>query len=1059
MAAAASTCATCEIELREGARFCDGCGSPITPQQSAEYKQVTVLFADVVGSMDIAEAVGAERLREIMADLFDRCAAIVDRYAGTVDKFTGDGIMAVFGAPIALEDHALCSCLAALDIQDAVQELAGQVQSRDGIHLQLRVGLNSGEVIAGDVGSNPWNYTAVGLQVGMAQRMESVAPPGGVMLSESTARLVDDVAALGTPENVLLKGVEDPVVAWPLLSMRTGRFHYSRRVSKLVGRGWELATLTALLDRSVAGRGCVVSVVGPVGIGKSRVVDEIVAVAIPRLIRVFSTYCESHTGEVPFLVVERLMRAAFGVEDMSDHEARALLRDRVPAADHADQVLLEDTLGIRDPDDELPDIAPDARRRRLTALVCDAALASAAPTVYVIEDAHWIDPSSESLLADFISVVPRTHSLVLITYRPEYAGALSQLAGAQKISLAPLTFSDTKALVVQLLGTDPSVAGLVERIAERAAGNPFFVEEIVRDLTDRNVLQGAPGAYLNASGSTDVAVPATLQAAIAARIDRLDGATKATLNAAAVIGVRFRADLLAALADCSTLDHLVHAHLIEQVNFTPVAEYAFRQPLIQTVAYRSQLKAGRAALHTRLAATLAERDPGSVDENAALIAEHLEAAGDLAAAFGWHMRAGTWLTRRDIRAARMSWQRACHVADRLPGDQPGRAAMQIAPRALLCLSAWRFGGRVDDTIFDELHGLATAADDKASLAMGMAGQIMALNTYGHYRQAAAMVTEFVNLLDSLGDPVLSVTLRPGALTAKFGAGELAEVVRLADRIIDEARADPQNADTIVGSSLGIATMMRAAARMCWGATRWRQDVDHAVALGDEIEPGTRSIMLLHIYGIGVVNGLLVPDAAMLSESEQALRAAEERGDQFALAWARFLRGLILVQLDGAHRAQGFDLLAQSQVTGSHDRLNQAALQQLKVERAKEQARAGDLDNAIAQLRAVVEAHSATDPTTFHAAATAAFVETLLQRGRPEDLDEAAGAVDRLAALPTEPGFVLFDVALLRLRALLARARGEDAAYHDFAERYRAMSTSFGFEGHMAAAQVLLERNA
>src|SRR6202012_1052610 len=182
-----------------------GCGSPITSQKSAEYKQVTVLFADVVHSMDIAAAVGAERLREIMTELFDRCTATVLRYGGTVDKFTGDGIMAVFGAPIALEDHALRSCLTALDIQKEMSGLTAEVQLRDGIEVQLRVGLNSGEVIAGEIGSSAWSYTAVGHQVGMAQRMESAAPPGGVMLSESTARLVADAAVLGEPQEVSIK--------------------------------------------------------------------------------------------------------------------------------------------------------------------------------------------------------------------------------------------------------------------------------------------------------------------------------------------------------------------------------------------------------------------------------------------------------------------------------------------------------------------------------------------------------------------------------------------------------------------------------------------------------------------------------------------------------------------------------------------------------------------------------------------------------------------------------------------------------------------------------------
>src|ERR1700754_3190457 len=215
---AIAACRTCGTEPLEHARFCHGCGSPIQDGNTrAEYKQVTILFADVVHSMDIAAAVGAERLRDIMADLADRCAAVVKRYGGTVDKFTGDGIMAVFGAPIALEDHALRACRAALDIQKNVHSLQDEVEHRDHVTLQLRVGLNSGGVITGEIGAGPLSYTAVGEQVGMAERMEAVAPPGGVMMTESTARLVESVAILGDPELVHTKGDREQVSARRLL--------------------------------------------------------------------------------------------------------------------------------------------------------------------------------------------------------------------------------------------------------------------------------------------------------------------------------------------------------------------------------------------------------------------------------------------------------------------------------------------------------------------------------------------------------------------------------------------------------------------------------------------------------------------------------------------------------------------------------------------------------------------------------------------------------------------------------------------------------------------------
>ena len=329
---------------------------------------MTVLFADVVHSMDIAAAVGAERLREIMAELVNRAAVVVQRYGGTVDKFTGDGIMAVFGAPVALEDHAVRACLAALGLQEEAKRLASDVQGRDGVELQLRVGLNSGQVIAGEIGSGPFGYTAVGEQVGMAQRMESVAPPGGVMLSASTARLVDGAAALGERELVHIKGADEPVPAHRLLGM--ARIATVRRAeSNLVGRRWEMFAVEGLLDRAVDGHGAVVGVVGPAGIGKSRVVREVAAMARQRGVEVFTAFCESHTSQVPFHAVARLLRAATGVEGLDAQTARDRVRARVLDADPEDFALCDDLLGIADPNTQLPQIDPDARRRRLTALV------------------------------------------------------------------------------------------------------------------------------------------------------------------------------------------------------------------------------------------------------------------------------------------------------------------------------------------------------------------------------------------------------------------------------------------------------------------------------------------------------------------------------------------------------------------------------------------------------------------------------------------------------------------------------------------------------------------
>src|SRR6478672_5038490 len=722
---AVGACGACGTELRENARFCDACGSPVAaPATLAEYKQVSVLFADVVHSMDIAATVGAERLREIMTELVNRAAVVVQRYGGTVDKFTGDGIMAIFGAPVSLEDHAVRACLAALGVQEEAKRLAVEVQGHDGVTLQLRVGLNSGAVIAGEIGSGRLGYTAIGEQVGMAQRMESAAPPGEVMVSDSTVRLVEHATSLAEAERVHIKGADVPVVARCLLGVAPQRERIGSWREPLVGRELEVSTITGLLDRSMSGRGCVVCVAGPAGIGKTRLVGEAVQHAKSQDFEVFSTFCESHATDIAFRVVTRLLRAAAGVIGLDEENARARVREQVPDADEQDLLLLDDLLGIADPEVTLPRIDPDARRRRLTALVNAASLARTRPALYVIEDAHWIDAVSESMLADFFTVIPQTPSMVVITYRPEYEGTLTRIHGAQTIALAPLSDSESSALIAKVLGPDSSVSELGTAIVARAAGNPFFAQEMIRDLAERGVLQGTSGSYICHADVAEVTVPATLQAAIGARIDRLHTGAKKTINAAAVIGLRFSASLLTVLEVDPVLDDLVQAELIDQVRFTPRAEYAFRHPLIRAVAYESQLKSDRAQLHRRLAAAIEVGDPQSADENAALIAEHLETAGDLHAAYRWHMRAAEWLRPRDAPAARARWESARCAADRLPDDHTAVLDMRLAPRTMLISTSFYVGDDVDiDGLYGELRNLTMQTGDLRSLALAMAGRI------------------------------------------------------------------------------------------------------------------------------------------------------------------------------------------------------------------------------------------------------------------------------------------------------------------------------------------------
>lgn len=1044
-----TACATCGTHPLEGARFCHGCGAPVGPSgAAAEYKQVTVLFADVVHSMEIAASVGAERLREIMAQLVERAAAVVKRYDGTVDKFTGDGIMAVFGAPVALEDHAFRACLAALDLQVEAKQLALAVMNRDGVDLQLRAGLNSGEVIAGDIGSGAGGYTAIGEQVGMAQRMESAAPPGGVMLSESTARLVDTVVVLDEPERVHIKGTDHPVSARRLLGVAE-RAPIGGRNTTLVGRQWELAALTGVLDRAINGSGAVVGLVAPPGIGKSRLVAEMAAIAAGRGVSVYSSACESHATEIPFHAVSRLLRGIFGVDGVGGEEARTHLRERVPDADAEDLLLLDDLLGIRDPAIPSPDIAPDARRRRLTALVNAASLRRSTPAVYIIEDVHWIDEVSESLLADFLSVIPRTAALVLMTYRPDYRGPLSTKPGAQTIALAPLNDSETGALVIEMLGDDPSLAALTTQITDRAAGNPFFAQEIVRDLVDRGVLRGERGAYSSDGIGPEPTVPATLHAAIAARIDRLDAVAKRTLNAASVIGSRFDAELPATLVGETALPALIAAELIDQVQFTPKAEYAFRHPLIRSVAYESQLKADRAALHRTLAAEIERRDPDNADANAALIAEHLEAAGEPLAAYGWHMRAGGWAVNRDIVAAHTCWRRARDVADQLPDDVDDRLALRIAPRTILCASSFRVGGSGAETGYDELRQLCEEAGDKRSLAIGMTGMIAKLYTR-HDPEASRLASEQVRLFEAIADPTLTVGFSNVALAAKLETSEISEVLRLADHVVTLADRDSGVGNAAFGS-LALALTFRGTGRYCLGLPGWREDYDHGLELARASDAATFAAVAFFTY-ISAVPWLQPADDAVLRDTADALAAAEQLGDNLSLEMARCVHGSVLVLRGGRERQAGLALLAEVRKEIVGDRFSFATAGWLDLLTAIAKADEGDLDTAIDILRSILD--NLFPNESFRPHVTAELVQSLLARGGAGDLEAAEAELRRSEAVPAFQAVLGVDMHHMRMRALIAKAKGDLDTCRETADRYLATATSHGFLGHIAAAEAM-----
>ncbi|MDT5095672.1 MAG: hypothetical protein QOH60_5035 [Mycobacterium sp.] len=1049
MTATGLQCGSCGTELNETAKFCSECGAAVSAgPKPAEFKQVTVLFADVVRSMDIAAAVGAERLREIIAELVGPGVAVVRRYGGTMEKFTGDGLMALFGAPVALEDHAIRACLAALSIQEETNRLAAEVRRRDGVDLRLRVGLNSGRVVAGEIGPGVSGYAAIGEQVGFAQRMESVAPPGGVMLSESTAHLVEHIAVLADTEMVSIKGKDDPVSARRLLAIEPRRALASGTESRMIGRRWEMAAVEAMVDRAIGGRGGKVNVVGPPGIGKSRVAREAAALAVGRGVEVFWTFCESHARDIPFGVVTRLLRAGLGVADLEGEAARARIREQVPDADPQDLLLLDDLLGVADTGVPLPQIDPEARRRRLTALINTAWLARAEPAFFMIEDAHWIDAVSDSMLADFLTVIPRTSSLVLITSRPEYEGALTLVHGTQRISLAPLADSDTSAMLRELLGSDPSVVELSAIIAERAAGNPFFAEEMVRELAQRGVLAGKRGGYVCHADVADVVVPATVQAAIAARIDRLDTAAKRTLNAAAVIGARFSAELLAALSIDPVVDELLNAELIDQVRFTPSAEYAFRHPLIRAVAYESQLSVNREQTHRTLAAAIEARDRSAADENAALIATHLKAAGELAESYRWHLRAAEWLRPRDIPAACAQWEDARRIADELPDDHDDVIAMRIAPRTMLISTTLYVGSGADiDERYREFRDLTTQTGDLTSFAIATAGLIFSFAVNDNrVPEAAALASELEDVVSHIHCDAESRSIILNAVAyVRFANCEFDAALKIIDAI--HALSTDIPADELISANALLGAIETCAGRYEQGRRRTRKALKHA----------HQSIRYTSILMYFVVTTALGVDQAdePLDDIREALRRAESFGAIIGIILAQLACGKVLLRgEDGAHD-EAIDVLHKAHANMRTHKSLTVALPAVVADLAIDAARHGRIDEAIDELHATFALHMAGGSRIFVGCAGEALVGLLIERGSTDDLTEAHRIVDHWQH--RRPGIPALDLWWLKSRALLAKVEGDSEGYAELATQYLELCEKLDARGRLDEARQMINR--
>ncbi|MBV8293362.1 MAG: cyclase, partial [Mycobacterium sp.] len=446
----------------------------------------------------------------------------------------------------------------------------------------------------------------------------------------------------------------------------------------------------------------------------------------------------------------------------------------------------------------------------------------------------------------------------------------------------------------------------------------------------------------------------------------------------------------------------------------------------------------------------------TVKKNAALIAEHLEAAGDGLGAYGWHMRAAGWATNRDITAARLSWERAQGIADVLPSDDPDRPAMRIAPRTMLCGNGFRFHVNVAGDRFDELRELCTAAGDKASLAIGMAGLVVDHAFHDRMSEASELASEAMSLVESLGDLTLRVGLSPSLIYSTLESAQWSDMARWSQQVIDLADGDPSKGNFILGSPLAVAIVSRGIAGYHLGWAGWREDVRHGVDLARRVDSMSHAVVVAWAYNLGIPCGVLAADDSSVGVIKDALRSAERSGDDLATAVARMTLGTALVHRHSdADRDRGRKLLAEVGDVFRRRGHNLGELPLVDAYTAREQARRGDLDDAIPLMRATTD-HLFRERglLEWSIPLTGVLVETLLDRGTDADVAEAEAAIERLAAAPADGGLVLRDVWLLRLRALLARAHGDATAYAQLGDRYGDMAKALGFEGHIVWAEAM-----
>src|SRR5215510_6184512 len=708
-----AACPSCGAEVEAGSKFCDSCGAALaaaptplaaasrfaspeayTPKHLAEKiltskaalegerKQVTVLFADLKGSMELLADRDPEEARKILDAVLERMMDAVHRFEGTVNQVMGDGIMALFGAPVAHEDHAVRASYAALRMQESVKEYAKEARHAHGASVQIRVGLNSGDVIVRAVGSDlRMDYTAVGQTTHLAARMEQLADPGTIVVTPATLGLVEGRVEVTSLGSVVIKGLTEPVEVFEVtgVGVASTRLHAAARrgLTRFVGRDSELEQLWRVQELAGKGRGQVAALVGEAGVGKSRLVYEFTRSHRMEGWLILEAASVSYGKATSYLPVIALLKSYFKIQDRDDlREVLERVTGKVLALDRALEPTLPALLSLLDVPVEDPPwqtAVPEQRRRQTLDGVKRLLLREAReqPLVVVFEDLHWIDGETQALLDGLVESLGSARLLLLMNYRPEYQHGWAGRTYYSQLRLDALPAEGAAHLLEALLGDDPGHAPLKQLLIKR--GNPFFVEETIRTLVETKALVGQRGAYRLTQPIGAIQVPSTVQAMLATRIDRLPPDEKHLLQVASVVGKDMPLGLLQSVADVPSdalrrcLDHLQAAEFVYELGLSPDPEYSFKHALTHEVAYGSLLQDRRREIHARVVDAIETLHVDRLTEHVERLAHHAYRGALGEKAVHYLRQAGLKATDRSALEDAWAWlEQALDVLEGLP---------------------------------------------------------------------------------------------------------------------------------------------------------------------------------------------------------------------------------------------------------------------------------------------------------------------------------------------------------------------------------------------------------